>query len=77
MVGLTGTTRPRTTGEPPPTAVALIGLIRAVSGSLEARVLRHATGPTPGPDPEQAHGPQVFEDVSAAIAYVDGNVRRG
>lgn len=55
----------------------LVGLVRSVSGSLEARVLRHATGPTPGPDPEEAHGPQVFDDASAAIAYVDGNVGRG
>lgn len=54
----------------------LIGLVRLVAGALEARVLRHPTGPTPGPEPEEAHGPQVFEEPVAAVSYVDGNVGR-
>jgi hypothetical protein len=41
-----------------------------------ARVYRHETGPSPAPDPEEAHGPTVFEfeDLDLALDYVEGNL---
>jgi len=54
----------------------LVGLVRVAAGALEAQVLREATGPTPGPNPEEAHGPRVFEEADVAVAYVDANLGR-
>lgn len=52
----------------------LIGRISRVSDDFEARVLRRPTGPTAGPDPVEAHGPQVFEELDEAIDYVSTNL---
>ncbi|HEX5367137.1 MAG TPA: hypothetical protein VFW63_10825 [Acidimicrobiales bacterium] len=41
--------------------------VRLVGGDFEVRVTRHPTGPSPGPDPELAHGPRVFESCAAAL----------
>jgi hypothetical protein len=49
-------------------------IVRAAGGSFEVRVVRHPTGPSPGPDPEPAHGPRVFEDVDEAIEYAESNL---
>lgn len=48
----------------------IVGVVRPVAGDYEARVYRHPTGPSPGPDPELAHGPQVFDAASEAVDYV-------
>lgn len=48
----------------------IVGVVRPVAGDYEARVYRHPTGPTPGPDPELAHGPQVFDAAGEAVKYV-------
>lgn len=55
----------------------LVGSIRETAGAYEARVLRHPTGPSPGPDPEVSNGPRVFHDRAAAMAYVEANVGLG
>jgi hypothetical protein len=52
----------------------LVGLIREVAGAYEARVLRRPTGPSGGPDPEEAHGPRVFERAGEAVDYVEANL---
>jgi hypothetical protein len=52
----------------------LVGTLRHAGGAWEARVARHETGPSPAPDPEPAHGPTVFEDLSLALDYVEANL---
>lgn len=50
------------------------GIVRLVGDEVEARVVRHPTGPSPGPDPEPSHGPQVFPTVTGALDYAEGNL---
>jgi hypothetical protein len=49
-------------------------VVRVAGGAYEARVFRHPTGPTPGPDPEPANGPQVFESADEALDYAAANL---
>lgn len=48
-------------------------VIRCVAGEYEARVWRHPTGPD-GPDPELAHGPQVFATAGGALDYCEAQM---
>lgn len=47
--------------------------IREIAGEYEARVYRHPTGPD-GPDPELAHGPQVFANPREALEWCDAQL---
>jgi hypothetical protein len=49
-------------------------VVREAAGSYDARVFRHPTGPTPGPDPELSNGPQVFQAVDDALDYAESNL---
>jgi hypothetical protein len=49
-------------------------VVRVAGSSYDARVLRHPTGPTPGPDPELSNGPQVFRSVDEALDYAESNL---
>jgi len=51
--------------------------VREVAGAYEARVWRRPTGPSPGPALELDHGPQVFADPEAALAYAEANLGAG
>lgn len=48
--------------------------VRAVPEGFEARVVRSQTGPSPGPEPEPSHGPQLFEACDDALDYAEGNL---
>ena len=48
--------------------------VRVAGGAYEARVVRRQTGPSPGPDPEPSHGPQVFESCEDALDYAEANL---
>jgi hypothetical protein len=54
----------------------LAGVLSDEAGAWVARVYRHETGPSPAPDPEEAHGPTVFEleDLDLALDYVESNL---
>ena len=47
---------------------------RVVGHAVEARVERHPTGPSPGPDPELSNGPQVFDSCDEALDYAEANL---
>jgi uncharacterized protein (DUF2267 family) len=47
------------------------GVVAEVGGAYEARVWRRATGPSPRPDDEPLHGPQVFDEPGDALAYIE------
>jgi hypothetical protein len=49
-------------------------LIKTVAGDYEVSVHRHPTGPTPGPDPQLSHGPQVFSHPDKALAYAEAQL---
>lgn len=49
-------------------------IVRVVAHAVEARVERHPTGPSPGPDPELSNGPQVFETSDDALDYAEANI---
>ena len=49
-------------------------LVQVAEGAYEARVYRHPTGPTPGPDPELDNGPQVFATPDEALDYAESNL---
>jgi hypothetical protein len=49
-------------------------VIRTVAGDYEARVYRFPTGPSPGPEPELAHGPQVFPRPEEALQYAEAQL---
>ena len=49
-------------------------LVRVAGDAYEARVYRHPTGPTPGPDPELDNGPQVFASPDEALDYATSNL---
>ncbi|HEV2070182.1 MAG TPA: hypothetical protein VGR26_10345 [Acidimicrobiales bacterium] len=46
-------------------------LVKTVAGDYHVTVYRHPTGPTPGPDPEPAHGPQIFSQPEEALEYAE------
>lgn len=48
--------------------------VRTVSGEYEARVYRFPTGPSPGPEPELCHGPQVFSSTEEALDYAEARL---
>jgi hypothetical protein len=52
----------------------LVGTLSEEAGEWVARVYRHETGPSPAPDPEEAHGPTPFTDLDLALDYVEGNL---
>lgn len=52
----------------------VVGRVREVAGAYEARVVRRPTGPSGGPDLEEAHGPRVFERAAEAVDYVEANL---
>ena len=49
-------------------------VVRALPDGSDARVFRHHTAPSPGPDPEAAHGPQVFQACDDALDYAESNL---
>lgn len=49
-------------------------LIKTVAGEYEARVYRFPTGPSPGPEPELSHGPQVFARPEEALEYAEARL---
>lgn len=49
-------------------------LIKTVAGDYQVSVYRHRTGPTPGPDPEPSHGPQVFSRPEEALEYAEAQL---
>ena len=48
--------------------------VRVMGDEFEARIVRHPTGPSSGPDPEPSHGPQVFSGCVDALDYAEGNL---
>lgn len=55
----------------------LVGTLEERAGEYVARVLRHPTGPSAGPDPVEANGPTTFVDPDEAVAYVEANLGLG
>jgi hypothetical protein len=49
-------------------------IVSAVPGGFDARVLRHQTGPSPAPEPELSHGPQIFQSCEDALDYAEANL---
>lgn len=49
-------------------------VVRALPDGFDARVFRYHTAPSPGPDPEPSHGPQLFEACEDALDYAESNL---